>query len=66
MAKSEEQPPSGADTKKRKNFTYVVSQRGDATWHWEVRENRKLIDSGDANSVVDARAAALVVGTKRN
>jgi len=65
MAKSQEQPPSWADTKKHKKVTYVVRQRGDA-WHWEARENGNLIDSGDANSIVDARVAALLVATKRN
>jgi len=48
----------------RKILTYAVRQAGTA-WHWEVRENGKLIDCGVANSVVSARVAAFSVGRNR-
>ena len=41
----------------RKILTYTVRPVG-GTWHWEVRENQKLIDSGTVNSMVKASAMA--------
>jgi len=47
----------------RKIVTYTVRQVG-GTWHWEVLENEKLIDSGTADSMVNARVLALLAAMK--
>ena len=62
---TEEIQPAGSSEVARKILTYALSQVGTA-WHWEVRENGKLVEDGIANSMVSARAAAFLGGTKHS